>query len=52
MIVRITARRQITLPATVLEAMGVGPGDRLRLEVGSDGLALKLIALIIRCWER
>ena len=45
MIVRITARRQITLPATVLEAMGVGPGDRLRLEEGPDGLTLKPIRI-------
>ena len=45
MIVRITARRQITLPATVLEAMGVEPGDRLRLEEGPDGLTLKPIRI-------
>lgn len=45
MIVRITPRRQVTLPAEVLEAMGVGPGDRLRLEEGPDGLILKPIRI-------
>ena len=28
MIVKITSKRQVTLPAHVLDAMGVGPGDR------------------------
>ena len=31
MLLRITAKRQITLPAHILDAMGVGPGDKLEL---------------------
>ena len=31
MLLRITARRQVTLPAHILDAMGVGRGDRLQL---------------------
>ena len=45
MSVRITARGQVTLPGEALEAMGVGPGDRLRLEEGPDGLILKPIRI-------
>ena len=41
MFVKITARRQITLPARVLEALGVKPGDRIELEEVSDGFVLR-----------
>ena len=37
--VTIRARRQMTLPRQVCEALGVGPGDRLVLEV-SDGVLI------------
>ena len=41
MLVKITSKRQVTLPATALDAMGVGPGDRLELEETSDGFILR-----------
>lgn len=41
MLVKVTSKRQITLSARVLEAMGVRPGDRLRLEEGPDGFVLR-----------
>ena len=41
MIVKITAKRQVTFPARVLDAMGVGPGDSLELEEGPDGFILR-----------
>ncbi len=41
MIVKITAKRQITLPARVLAALGVGPGDELELIEGHDRFTLK-----------
>ena len=41
MIVKITSKRQVTLPAHALEAMGVGPGDRLEITECDDGLLLK-----------
>ena len=31
MFVKITAKRQVTFPARVLEALGVRPGDRIEL---------------------
>ena len=40
-IVKITAKRQVTLPARVLEALGGKPGDRLKLEAGPDGFVLR-----------
>lgn len=40
-ILKITAKRQVTLPARVLEALGVKSGDRLNLEEGSDGFVLR-----------
>ena len=40
MIVKITATRQITLPAHVLEDMDVGAGDTLQLIPGPDGYLL------------
>ena len=41
MLVKITAKRQITLPAHVLDAMGVGAGDQLQLITGPDGYLLR-----------
>lgn len=41
MIVKITSKRQVTFPARVLDALGVGPGDQLELEEGPDGLLLR-----------
>ena len=41
MVVKITAKRQVTFPAAVLEAIGVGPGDRLELHEGPDGFLLR-----------
>ena len=41
MIVKITSKRQVTLPAQVLEAMGVGPGDRLEIQETPEGFLLK-----------
>lgn len=41
MIVRITSKRQVTFPARVLDALGVGPGDRLELDEGPDGFVLR-----------
>ena len=41
MIVKITSKRQVTFPARVLDALGVGPGDQLELEEGPDGFVLR-----------
>ena len=41
MLVKITAKRQVTFPAKVLEALGVKPGDQLELEEGPDGFILR-----------
>ena len=41
MILKITSKRRVTLPAPVLEALGVGPGDRLELVERSDGFHLR-----------
>ena len=41
MIVKITSKRQVTFPARVLDALGVGPGDQLEIVEGPDGFALK-----------
>jgi len=39
--VKITAKRQVTFPARVLDALGVKPGDRIELEEGPDGFILR-----------
>ena len=39
--VKITSKRQVTLPAHVLEAMGAGPGDELEIVETPDGFLLK-----------
>lgn len=41
MIVKITSKRQVTFPAHVLDAMGVGPGDHLEIQESSEGYLLK-----------
>ena len=41
MFVKITSKRQVTFPARVLDALGVGPGDRIELLEGSDGFILR-----------
>ena len=41
MLLRITSRRQITIPKHVLDALGMGPGDQLELLEGSDGYTLR-----------
>jgi AbrB family looped-hinge helix DNA binding protein len=41
MYVKITAKRQVTFPARVLEALGVAPGDRLELVETDDGFLLR-----------
>ena len=41
MIVKITSKCQVTFPAHVLEAMGVGPGDRLEIVESPEGYLLK-----------
>ena len=41
MIVKITSKRQVTFPAHVLDAMGVGPGDHLEITEGTDGFILR-----------
>ncbi|MCC6764581.1 MAG: AbrB/MazE/SpoVT family DNA-binding domain-containing protein [Deltaproteobacteria bacterium] len=41
MIVKITSKRQVTFPARVLKALGVGPGDRLELEEAAQGFVLR-----------
>ncbi len=41
MIVKITSKRQVTFPAWVLAALGVGPGDRLELQESPEGFLLR-----------
>ncbi len=41
MLVKITAKRQVTFPSKVLQALGVKPGDRLEIEEGPDGFMLR-----------
>ena len=41
MIVKITSEGQVTLPARVLEALGVGPGDRLEITTVGDGFIIR-----------
>ena len=41
MIVKITSKRQVTFPAHVLDAMGVGPGDHLELTESPDGFLIR-----------
>ena len=41
MLLKITSKRQVTLPAHALDAMGVGPGDTLQLIPGPDDYLLR-----------
>ena len=41
MLVKITSKRQVTFPARVLDALGVGPGDQLELQESSAGFLLR-----------
>ncbi|MFY9326942.1 MAG: AbrB/MazE/SpoVT family DNA-binding domain-containing protein [Georgfuchsia sp.] len=41
MFVKITAKRQVTFPARVMDALGVKPGDRIEIEEGPDGFMLR-----------
>jgi antitoxin PrlF len=41
MLIKITAKRQATFPARVLDALGVKPGDRIELHEGPDGYVLR-----------
>ncbi|WP_419858253.1 MULTISPECIES: AbrB/MazE/SpoVT family DNA-binding domain-containing protein [Candidatus Palauibacter] len=41
MLVKVTAKRQVTFPAHVLDAMGVRPGDRLELLEGPHGFVIR-----------
>jgi AbrB family looped-hinge helix DNA binding protein len=41
MIIKVTSKRQVTFPARVLDALGVGPGDRLELEESPAGFVLR-----------
>ena len=41
MLIKITAKRQATFPAKVLEAMGVKPGDQLELSESPNGFILR-----------
>ena len=40
MLVKITAKRQVTFPARVLDTLGAKPGDRLLLEETPEGFLL------------
>ena len=41
MLLKITSKRQVTLPTHVLDALGVGPGDPLQLIPSPDGFLLR-----------
>ena len=41
MLVKVTAKRQVTFPKHVLDALGVGPGDQLELLESPDGFILR-----------
>ena len=41
MLVKVTSRRQVTLPAQVLDELGVKPGDQIELQEGPGGYLLK-----------
>ncbi len=41
MILKISSKRRVTLPAQVLDALGVGPGDQIEINEGPDGFILK-----------
>jgi len=41
MFVKVTAKRQVTFPAHVLEALGVKLGDRIELQAAAGGYLLR-----------
>ena len=41
MFVKVTAKRQVTFPARVLDALGARPGDRIELQEGLGGFFLR-----------
>ncbi len=41
MMIKITSDRQVTLPKRVLDTLGVGPGDHIKIIEGQDGFILK-----------
>ena len=41
MFIKVTAKRQVTFPARVLQALRVKPGDRIELEERPDGFILR-----------
>ena len=41
MLIKVTAKRQVTFPARVLDMMGVRPGESLELLEGPDGFLLR-----------
>jgi len=41
MLVKITSKRQVTFPASVLKALGVKPGDRLEVIENEDGFLIR-----------
>lgn len=45
MYVKVTAKRQVTFPARVLDAIGAKPGDSLELLEGPEGYLLKVRAI-------
>ncbi len=41
MLIKITAKRQATFPARVLDTLGVKPGDRIELQESPAGFVLR-----------
>ncbi len=41
MLVKVTSKRQVTFPESVLNALGAGPGSHLELQPRSDGFLLR-----------
>ncbi|MXY48854.1 MAG: AbrB/MazE/SpoVT family DNA-binding domain-containing protein [Gemmatimonadetes bacterium] len=41
MLIKIDPAGQVTLPTSVLDALGVGPGDRIEIVEGPDGFILR-----------
>ena len=41
MVVKITSKLQFSLPARVLDALGLGTGDQIELIEGADGFMLR-----------
>lgn len=41
MLIKVTSKRQVTFPASVLKALGAGPGSHLEIQPRSDGFLLR-----------